>query len=101
MKRITITILALCLGFALLGTAQSALAAEKTVTLTIPTMDCGSSILKVTWLLQDHEGVTEAKADMTEPIVTVTFDEEKVSLDDITGALKAEGFDVEKVTPAE
>jgi mercuric ion binding protein len=101
MKRISITILTLCLGFALLGTAQPALAAEKTVTLTIPTMDCGSRILKVTWLLQDYEGVTKANADMTDPIVTITFDEEKASLDEIKDALKAEGFDVEKVTPAE
>jgi mercuric ion binding protein len=101
MKRITVTILALYLGLALIGTAQPALAAEKTVTLTIPTMDCGSRILKVTWLLQDYEGVTRAKADMTDPIVTITFDEEKVSVDDIKSALKAEGFDVEKVTPAE
>jgi mercuric ion binding protein len=101
MKRISVTILALCLGFALLGTAQPALAAEKTVTLTIPTMDCGSKILQVTWLLQDHEGVTKAKADMTEPLATVTFDEEKVSLEDILNSLKAEGFHVEKVTPAE
>lgn len=68
-------------------------AADKTITLSVPGMNCPSCPYMVEQSLLTVEGVQAAEADLGTRTAQVTFDDAIVSVDDILGATAAIGYE--------
>lgn len=69
-----------------------ALAAERTVTLAVDNLTCVSCPYIVSRALEGVPGVSDAKVSFGEKTATVTFDDEVVSISDLTRATTNAGF---------
>ena len=67
-------------------------AAPKTVTLSVPTMDCEVCPITVTKALTKVPGVSRAVVDFDKRKATVTFDDSKASVEALTRATKDAGY---------
>ncbi|MBT9465265.1 mercury resistance system periplasmic binding protein MerP [Hydrogenophaga sp.] len=81
--------LMLMFGLALSAPAWSA---QKTVTLSIPGMNCATCPITVKKALTKLDGVLEVKSNLDQRETTVVFDDAKVTLTSITQATKEAGF---------
>ncbi|HYS12961.1 MAG TPA: mercury resistance system periplasmic binding protein MerP [Burkholderiaceae bacterium] len=78
---------------ALLATlSASAFAAAKTVTLSIPTMDCPVCPITVKKALHKVPGVGAAEVNLDKRQATVTFDDTKTNIDALTRATRDAGY---------
>jgi len=67
-------------------------AAPKTVTLLVPTMYCEVCPITVKKALSKVPGVSQAKVDFEKRQATVTFDDAKTSVKDLTRATEDAGY---------
>lgn len=72
--------------------ATPAWAAEHTVTLSIPTMDCPVCPITVRKALTKVEGVTRTEVSYEKREVLVTFDDDKTSVPALTAATTNAGY---------
>lgn len=77
---------------AVFAVAPPALAAEKTVTLSVPGMYCDSCPITVRKALEKVTGVKNAKATYEPKEAVVTFDDAKASVEQLTEATRQAGF---------
>ena len=77
---------------AVVAAAPPAFAAEKTVTLSVPSMYCDSCPITVRKALEKVPGVKNAKATYEPKEAVVTFDDAKTSVEQLTEATKNAGF---------
>jgi copper chaperone CopZ len=71
--------------------------AEKTVRLATSGMHCSSCSMLVDMTLGDLEGVVGSKTDHATGESSVTYDEDRVSVDDIVKAIVDVGYEAEVV----
>lgn len=69
-----------------------ATAAEKTVVLSVPGMNCAACPITVRKALQKVAGVTAVKATLEPPQAIVTFDDVRTTLDALTKATANAGY---------
>ena len=93
MRRVLVATL-LCL------VAAPAAAAMKTVTLSVPSMDCAACPITVGKALRRVPGVAHAEVDFAKREATVTFDDARAGLDDLTRATKNAGYPSKAVAKA-
>lgn len=67
-------------------------AAPRTVTLSVPTMDCPVCPITVKRALTTVAGVTQAKVNFDKRQATVTFDDARTSVDALTQATRNAGY---------
>jgi len=80
------------LGLALLSTAGGALAATRTVTLTVPTMDCATCPVTIRVALLKVPGVSQAKVSYERREARVVFDDAKTDVAALTRATDSAGY---------
>lgn len=85
------TILA-ALALAAAGIALPAGAAQKSVVLSVPSMNCAACPITVRKALEKVAGVQSVKATLEPPEATVTFDDAKTSVDRLMEATKGAGY---------
>ncbi|GLO68447.1 copper chaperone CopZ [Oceanobacillus kimchii] len=66
----------------------------QTKTLDVRGMTCGHCKMSVEGALQKLDGVTAAEVDLGSGKVDVTYDESKVSLENMKAAVEDQGYDV-------
>jgi len=76
-------------------------AAEKTITLSVPGMNCPSCPYMIERSISFVEGVQSATAALETRTCSVTFDDAIVSVDDILGATADIGYESSVVTPSD
>lgn len=76
----------------LLALAAPAWAAPKTVTLSVPTMNCPVCPITVKKALSKVPSVSKAEVNFDRREATVTFDDAKTSLDALTKATEEAGY---------
>lgn len=76
----------------LLVLAVPAWAAPKTITLSVPTMNCSACPITVKKALSKVPSVTKADVNFDRREATVTFDDVKTSLDALTKATEEAGY---------
>lgn len=87
--------------FALLALSASfAFAADKTITLSVPDMNCPSCPYIVEKSISSVEGVQSAKVELKTRTCSVTFDDAVASIEDILGATAGIGFKSSVVEPS-
>lgn len=74
------------------GLAQSAAAAQRTVVLSVPSMNCAACPITVRKALEKVPGVQTVKATLEPPEAVVTFDDAKTSVDQLTEATRLAGY---------
>ena len=85
--------LASILAAAALSAASSAALAEvKTVTLSVPGMDCATCPITVKKALSRVPGVARVSASLERKEAVVTYDDDKASVDDLTRATAGAGY---------
>ena len=67
-------------------------AAQRTVTLSVPTMDCPVCPITVKRALTKVPGVSQAEVDFDRRQATVTFDDARTSVDALTRATRDAGY---------
>ncbi len=67
-------------------------AASKTVTLSVPTMDCPVCPITVKKALTKVPGVSRAEVNFDKRLATVTFDDSRTSVEVLTRATKDAGY---------
>lgn len=67
-------------------------AAQKTVTLSVPTMDCPVCPITIRNALIKVPSVSQADVNFDKRLATVTFDDAKTSIDALTHATKNAGY---------
>lgn len=67
-------------------------AASRTVTLSVPTMDCPVCPITVKKALTKVPGVSQAEVNFDKRLVTVTFDDSRTSIEVLTRATKNAGY---------
>ena len=77
---------------ALASLSASAWSAQKTVTLSIPSMDCAACPITVKQALAKVDGIMAVSSNLDKRQTTVTFDDAKVSPALITETTKNAGF---------
>lgn len=77
---------------ALIGLAGSVWAAPKTVTLSVPTMDCPVCPITVKKALTKVPGVAQAEVNFDKREATVTFDDARTTAQALTKATKDAGY---------
>lgn len=87
-KRFLITVIAL----AMLAPSGAALAAAKTVTLSVPSMYCSACPLTVKQALQRVNGVEKVAVTFEPKEAVVTFDSAKTTVDKLRDATANAGF---------
>jgi mercuric ion binding protein len=87
MKRLLIS---LVLGF--LVSAQSASAAQRTVTLAVNNMYCEACPYMVKKTLERVSGVSKVSVSFKDKIAVVVFDDAKARIEDLTSATAKAGF---------
>jgi copper chaperone len=65
----------------------------KTVKLATTGMHCGSCAMLIDMTLGDLEGVSEVKTDYASGMTVVTFDADRLSIDDIVQAVLSTGYE--------
>lgn len=70
----------------------SSYAKQQTVTLDVPTMNCATCPLTVKMSLKHVEGVSQADVSFKTKKAIVTFDDEKISADDLVKATTNAGY---------
>lgn len=73
-------------------TSLNALAAPKTVTLEVPTMNCVTCSFTVEKALQKVDGVSKAEVTFKTKLAVVTFDDEKTTVKALTEATANAGY---------
>ena len=86
------TRLLISLFVGLLISAQSASAAQRTVTLTVKNMYCEACPYMVKKTLERVSGVSTASVSFKDKTAVVVFDDAKASVDDLTSATTKAGF---------
>lgn len=76
-------------------------AADKTITLSVPGMNCPSCPFMVEQSLSTLGGVRAAEADLGTRTAQVTYDDAIVSVDDILGATATIGYESSVLTAGE
>ena len=71
---------------------QASLAAQKTVTLSVPSMNCSACPITVRKALEKVAGVEKVRATLEPPEAVVTFDDAKTSVEKLTEATKQAGY---------
>ena len=79
-------------ALALLALAVPAWPAQRTVTLSIPTMDCAVCPITVKKALTKLDGVADVKSNLAKRETAVVFDDVKVKLVAVIQATKDAGF---------
>lgn len=74
------------------ATSLPAVAAEKTVVLSVPGMNCSACPITVRKALQKVPGVSAVKATLEPPQATVSFDDAKTTVDALTKATANAGY---------
>ncbi|MBE0416634.1 MAG: heavy-metal-associated domain-containing protein [Coriobacteriia bacterium] len=69
------------------------MAEMKTVHLNTTGMHCGSCAMLIDMTLGDLEGVSEVKTDYASGLSVVTFDSDRVSVDDLVQAVRSAGYE--------
>ena len=77
---------------ALLMVAAPTWAAVQTVTLSVPTMDCPVCPITVKKALTRVDGVSNAEVNFDKRLATVTFDDARTSIQNLTEATKNAGY---------
>lgn len=80
------------LAFVVVGFASPADAAQKTVVLTVPDMNCSACPITVRKALEKVAGVEKVKATLEPPEAVVTFDDSKTGVDRLMEATKRAGY---------
>jgi mercuric ion binding protein len=80
------------LALAAAGISPPALAAPKTVVLSVPSMNCAACPITVRKALEKVAGVQSVKATLEPPEAVVTFDDAKTSVDKLTEATRGAGY---------
>lgn len=80
------------LAFAAAGFASPAGAAQKTVVLSVPAMNCAACPITVRKSLEKVAGVEKVKATLEPPEAVVTFDDAKTAIDKLMEATKRAGY---------
>jgi len=80
------------LAFAAAGFASPAGAAQKTVVLSVPDMNCAACPITVRKSLEKIAGVEKVKATLEPPEAVVTFDDAKTAIDKLMEATKRAGY---------
>ena len=89
-RRLFVIALGAFLGFLALSTP--ALAESKTVTLSVPSMDCEVCPITVKKALQKVAGVEKVSASLEAKRAVVTFDDSKASVDKLREATAKAGY---------
>ena len=71
---------------------QASLAVQKTVVLSVPTMNCDSCPITVKKSLEKVSGVEKVKATYEPKEAVVTYDDAKTSVEKLTEATKRAGY---------
>ena len=87
-KRFLVVVLSLAVAAA----ALPALAAQKTVVLSVPGMNCAACPITVRKALEKVPGVEKVKATLEPPEAVVTFDDAKTSVEKLMEATKQAGY---------
>ena len=87
------------IALAVAASSASAWAAQKTVTLSIPAMNCAACPVTVKAALTKLDGIGSVSSNLKKRQATVTFDDAKVNTARITQATKDAGFPATVVTP--
>ena len=82
----------LFIAFVAAGTSLPAAAAEKTIVLSVPDMNCAACPITVRKALQKVAGVSAVKAMLEPPQAIVTFDDARTSVDALTKATANAGY---------
>jgi mercuric ion binding protein len=80
------------LALAAAGIALPAVAAQKTVVLSVPSMNCAACPITVRKALERVAGVQKVKATLEPPEAVVTFDDAMTGVDKLTEATKGAGY---------
>lgn len=83
----TLAALALSAGLSLPATA-----AQRTVVLSVPSMNCAACPITVRKALEKVSGVQAVKVTLEPPEAVVTFDDAKTSVDQLTEATRQAGY---------
>jgi Cu2+-exporting ATPase len=67
-------------------------AVSETVTLSVPDMVCGNCIRTVEMALQNVEGVAAARANLSSRRIIITFEAQRVGVEDLVSALAKAGY---------
>lgn len=86
------TLFAITLASAIAGVSLPTLAAQKTVVLSVPSMDCEACPITVRKSLEKVSGVEKAKATFQPKEAVVTYDDAKTSVEKLTEATKRAGY---------
>jgi len=81
-----------CLAALLALNITPTLAAQKTVTLAVPGMRCAACPITVKKALTRVDGVTRAEVDYDKRQASVTFDDARVSVDQLSRATSEAGY---------
>ena len=73
-------------------TSLTAFAAQQTVTLEVPTMNCVTCPFTVKKALQNVDGVSKAEVSYETKLAVVTFDDEKTTVETLTEATTNAGY---------
>ena len=93
------SLLAAIAAVAIASTPQVSLAEQKTVVLSVPTMNCDACPITVRKALEKVSGVEKVKATYEPKEAVVTFDDAKTSVEKLTEATKRAGY-ASSVKPA-
>lgn len=88
-KRSLFAVLALA---AVAAAPRASLAAQKTVMLSVPSMNCAACPITVRKALEKVPGVQKAKATLEPPEAVVTFDDAKTNVGALTKATADAGY---------
>lgn len=76
-----------------LGLATSAFAAQQSITLKVAGWSCGKCSARTAKALGALDGVEKADAKLEAGTITVSFDDEKITADQLKAAVKSAGFE--------
>jgi mercuric ion binding protein len=74
------------------GLSLPAAAAQRTVVLSVPSMNCAACPITVRKALEKISGVQSVKATLEPPEAVVTFDDAKTSVEQLTEATRNAGY---------
>jgi mercuric ion binding protein len=74
------------------GISLPAAAAQRTVVLSVPGMNCAACPITVRKALEKVAGVQKVKATLEPPEAVVTFDDAKTGVDQLTQATRGAGY---------
>ena len=80
------------LALAAAGISLPAVAAQQTVVLSVPSMNCAACPITVRKALEKVAGVQKVKATLEPPEAAVTFDDAKASVEVLMNATKQAGY---------